>query len=107
MSSTEHSTIFEAATAVSSAVKSLPSTAAKSGSPRTLSPAALKVADEHFKPAYLPIVLAGTVRLIEAALVITVGRAVYFWRVARAVGFAWYYVVAIVSIAILAMLAFQ
>src|SRR5580704_6750992 len=105
MSSAEHSTIFEAAAAVSSAVKSLPRIAAKSGS--TLSPAALEVADEEFKPAYSPIVLAGTVRLIEAALIIAVGLAVYFWHVVPAVGFAWYYVGAIVSIAIMAMLAFQ
>src|SRR5580698_703466 len=107
MSSTEHSTIFEAAAAVSSAVKSLPRIAANSSGPRTLSPAALEVADEAFKPAYSPIVLAGTVRLIEAALVIAVGLAVYFWHVVPAVGFAWYYVGAIVGIAIMAMLAFQ
>src|SRR5579864_2301140 len=107
MSSTEHSTIFEAAAAVSSAVKSLPRSAAKSASPRTLSPAALDVAAQQFKPAYSPIVLAGTVRLIEAALIIAVGLAVYFWQVVPAVGFSLYYVGAIVSIAIMAMLAFQ
>src|SRR6202451_505532 len=107
MSSAEHSTIFDAAAAVSSAVKSLPRIAAKSGSARTLSPAAIEVADQEFKPAYSPIVLAGTVRLIEAALVIAVGLAVYFWHVVPAVGFAWYYVGAIVGIAIMAMLAFQ
>jgi len=107
MSSAEHSTIFEAAAAVSSAVKSLPRIAANSSGPRTLSPAALEVANEQFKPAYSPIVLAGTVRLIEAALVIAVGLAVYFWHVVPAVGFAWYYVGAIVGIAIMAMLAFQ
>src|ERR1700688_3611951 len=107
MSSIEHNTIFQAAAAVSSAVKSLPRIAAKSSGPRTLSPAALEVADQEFKAAYSPIVLAGTVRLIEAALVISVGLAVYFWHVVPAVGFAWYYVGAIVSIAILAMLAFQ
>ncbi|HTC03924.1 MAG TPA: exopolysaccharide biosynthesis polyprenyl glycosylphosphotransferase, partial [Xanthobacteraceae bacterium] len=107
MSSTEHSTIFEAAAAVSSAVKSLPRIAAKSSGPRPLSPSALKVAAEEFKAAYSPIVLAGTVRLIEAALIIAVGIAVYFWHVVPAVGFAWYYVGAIVGIAIMAMLAFQ
>src|SRR5580693_5629187 len=107
MSSAEHSTIFEAAAAVSSAVKSLPRIAAKSGSAHTLSPAAIEVADQEFKPAYSPIVLAGTVRLIEAALVIAVGLAVYFWHVVPAVGFAWYYVGAIVGIAVMAMLAFQ
>ncbi len=51
MSSAEHSTIFEAAAAVSSAVKSLPHIAAKSSGPRPLSPAAIEVADEQFKPA--------------------------------------------------------
>src|SRR5579862_4106290 len=107
MSSAEHSTIFEATSAVSSAVKSLPRIAANSSGPRTLSPAAREVADEQFKPAYSPIVVAGTVRLIEAALVIAVGLAVYFWHVVPAVGFAWYYVGAIVGIAIMAMLAFQ
>src|ERR1700684_802105 len=107
MSSAEHSTIFEAAAAVSSAVKSWPRIAANASGPRTLSPAALEVADQEFKPAYSPIVLAGTVRLIEAALVIAVGLAVYFWHVVPAVGFAWYYVGAIVGIAIMAMLAFQ
>src|ERR1700720_4120227 len=107
MSSTEHSTIFEAAAAVSSEVKSLPRIATKSSGPRALSPAAIEVADEQFKPAYSPIVLAGTVRLIEAALIIAVGLAVYFWHVVPAGGCAWYYVGAIVSIAIMAMLAFQ
>ena len=107
MSSTEHSTIFEATSAVSSVVKSLPRIAPNSSGPRTLSPAAIEVADEEFKPAYSPIVLAGTVRVIEAALVIAVGLAVYFWHVVPAVGFAWYYVGAIVGIAIMAMLAFQ
>src|ERR1700735_4009531 len=107
MSSTEHNTIFEAAAAVSSAVKSLPRIATNASGPRALSPAALEVADEEVKPAYSPIVLAGTVRVIEAALVIAVGLAVYFWHVVPAVGFAWYYVGAIVSIAIMAMLAFQ
>src|SRR5580704_2296472 len=107
MSSAEHSTIFEAAAAVSSAVKSLPRIAAKSSSPPTLSPSALKVAAQEFKAAYSPIVLAGTVRLIEAALIIAVGLAVYFWHVVPDYGFAWYYLGAIVSIAIMAMLAFQ
>src|SRR6202045_3330588 len=107
MSSTEHSTIFEAAAAVSSAVKSLPRIAAKSSSPPSLSPSALKVAAQEFKAAYSPIVLAGTVRLIEAALIIAVGLAIYFWHVVPGYGFAWYYVGALVGIAIMAMLAFQ
>src|SRR6202166_2670721 len=107
MSGQEHGTIFEAAAAVSSAVKSLPRAAAKPETPRALSAAALKVAGHQSKPAYSPIVLAGSVRLIEAVLVIAVGLAVYFWHVVPADGFAWYYVGAIVGIAVMSMLAFQ
>ena len=106
MSSTEHGTVFEASAAASSAVRSLPRIAGASG-PRMLSPTALKVAAQRFKPAYSPIVLAGTVRLLEAALIIAIGLAVYFWHVVPAVGFAWYYVGTIVGIAVMAMLAFQ
>jgi len=72
-----------------------------------LSPAALAVAAQPFKPAYSPIVLAGMVRLIEVALVVMVGLVVYFAYVVPANEFAWYYVAAIIGIALLAMLAFQ
>jgi len=106
MSGTEHGIVFEASAAVSSAVRSLPRIADASGL-RTLSPTALNVAAQRFKPAYSPIVLAGTVRLLEAALIIAIGLAVYFWHVVPAVGFAWYYVGSIVGIAIMSMLAFQ
>src|SRR6516165_3049813 len=106
MSGTEHGIVFEASAAVSSAVRSLPRIADASGL-RTLSPTALKVAAQRFKPAYSPIVLAGTVRLLEAVLIIAIGLAVYFWHVVPAVGFAWYYVASIVGIAIMSMLAFQ
>ena len=51
--------------------------------------------------------LAGTVRLIEAALVALVGFAVYVAHVVPRDGFAWRYVAAIAGIALLAMLAFQ
>ena len=61
---------------VSSAVKAMPR--AQPSAPRQLSPTALLVAAQDFKPAYSPIVLAGTVRLIEAALIIAVGLAIYF-----------------------------
>ena len=75
--------------------------------PAKLSPAALKVAAEPSRSAYSPIVLAGTVRLIEAALVALVGFAVYVAHVVPHDGFAWRYVAAIAGIAFLAMLAFQ
>jgi Undecaprenyl-phosphate glucose phosphotransferase len=107
MSSPEHSTIFEAAGAVSSAVKAMPRAAAKSSTPWPLSPAALLVATQPFKPAYSPIVLAGMVRLIEAALVTLVGLGVYFWYVVPANGFALHYIAAIVGISVLSIIAFQ
>jgi Undecaprenyl-phosphate glucose phosphotransferase len=106
MSRRESGTIFEAAAAVSSAVKSLPRPIVQS-SPRPLSPLAVMVAAQEFKPAYSPIVVAGTVRLIEFALVNLVGLAVYFAYVVPKHGFALYYACSIVGIAVMAMLAFQ
>jgi Undecaprenyl-phosphate glucose phosphotransferase len=98
--------MFEAAAAVSAAVKSMPRDSAKSA-PQTLSPTALLVAAQQFKPAYSPIVLAGTVRLIEFAIVAVVGFAVYFAYVVPGYGFARYYAAAILGIATMSMLAFQ
>jgi Undecaprenyl-phosphate glucose phosphotransferase len=106
MTEFDTSTVFESASAVSSAVaKAAPS--AKTANARTLSAAALAIAAQRFVPAYSPIVLAGMVRLVEFALVILVGFAVYVGYVVPADGFAWYYVGAITGIAVLAMLAFQ
>jgi Undecaprenyl-phosphate glucose phosphotransferase len=104
MSKPEHSTIFGATAAVSSAIATMPRANAKSPA---LSAAALAVAAQGAMPAYSPIVLAGTVRLIEFALVLAVGFVVYLWYVVPVAGFAWYYVGAIAGIALLAMLAFQ
>jgi hypothetical protein len=73
----------------------------------TLSSAALKVAAQPIAAAYSPIVLAGTVRLIEFALVALIGTIVYIWHVVPVEGFQWYYLGAIVGISVLAMLAFQ
>jgi Undecaprenyl-phosphate glucose phosphotransferase len=72
-----------------------------------LSPEAQRVAAEPVAPAYSPIVVAGTVRLIEFALVMLVGLAVYAAYVVPIDGFEWYYVGAVAGIATLAMLAFQ
>jgi Undecaprenyl-phosphate glucose phosphotransferase len=72
-----------------------------------LSSAALKVADEPTAAAYSPIVLAGTVRLIEFALVVLVGAAVYAGYVVPIEGFEWHYIAAVFGIAVLVMLAFQ
>src|SRR5262249_53701463 len=74
---------------------------------RALSSAALKVADQPAATAYSPIVLAGTVRLVELALIMLVGLAIHVAYVVPIDGFEWHYEAAIVVIGILAMLAFQ
>jgi len=107
MSGPEQSTIFETASAVSSAVKALPRAPAKASSPHALSAAALAVAAQRFKAAYSPIVLAGIVRVLEIALVATIGLALYLWSVAPVDNAARYYIGSIVGISLLSMLAFQ
>ena len=104
MSSPDRTMVFESAVPSASAAARRGNSAPK---PAKLSSAALKVAAEPSRSAYSPIVLAGTVRLIEAALVVLVGFAVYFAHVVPHDGFAWHYVAAIAGIALLAMVAFQ
>jgi len=104
MSRPEHSSIFDATSAVSSAITALPRAGAKT---RTLSSAALEVVAQRSTRAYSPIVLAGSVRMIEVALVVLVGLGIYLCYVVPVGGFAWYYVGGIAGIALLALLAFQ
>jgi len=104
MSSPETTTLFDT-TAVSSAVKAMPST--KPQAPRPLSSAAQDVIAEDFKQAYSPIVLAGAVRAIEVALVATVGFLLYLAYVVPSDGFSRYYFGAIAGISLTALLAFQ
>jgi Undecaprenyl-phosphate glucose phosphotransferase len=101
MSSPERSIMFESAVATAGAPP--PRT---TGTPRLSAPA-LNAAAQPFRRAYSPIVLAGTVRLIEVALVALVGFAVYFAYVVPIEGFAWRYVGAVAGIAVLALFAFQ
>jgi hypothetical protein len=77
MSKLEPNTIFGTASAVLSAVSATPGSDAPPAQPRPLSPAALALTEEHYEPAYSPIVLAGLVRAIEVALVVAVGFTVY------------------------------
>ena len=76
-----------------------------------LCPAAGKVAETPLAAAYSPIVLAGTVRLIEFTLVLLIGFAIYAGYVVPIDGFAWHdawqYLAAILGIGTLAMVAFQ
>jgi Undecaprenyl-phosphate glucose phosphotransferase len=105
MPDSERGTLFGSASEMTAAINSVPRE--KAATTRPLSPTAMLVAAQEFKPAYSPIVLAGTVRLIEAALIMLVGVALYFAYVVPGNGFALYYIGAIVGIAALALVAFQ
>jgi CoA-binding domain len=107
MSKPQPNTIFETASAVHSAVSAMARVDAERTETHKLSAAAREVVEQPHESAYSPIVLAGLVRLIEAALVVGVGFAVYVAYVVPSYGFAWYYFAAIFGIALLAMLAFQ
>jgi Undecaprenyl-phosphate glucose phosphotransferase len=72
-----------------------------------LSPEALKVAAAPTPTPISPIVLAGTVRMAEFALIVLVGLAVYCAYLLPDEGFQWRYVGATLAIALLSMLAFQ
>src|SRR6266508_1401858 len=64
----------------------------------TATATAAGVAAKAVKPlasAYSPIVLAGTVRLIEFALILLVGTGIYVSYVVPIEGFEWHYVPAI------------
>jgi Undecaprenyl-phosphate glucose phosphotransferase len=74
---------------------------------KALSPAALDVTSQPSLPAYSPIVLAGTVRLIEFALTVVIGSATYGFYVVPVEGFEWHYVAGILTIGIMSMLALQ
>jgi Undecaprenyl-phosphate glucose phosphotransferase len=93
--------LFESAAAAAAAA------APRVRKPPPLSATALKVAALPFRAGYSPIVVAGTVRLIEVAIVALVGFAVYLAYVVPSEGFAWRYVGAIAAIAVMALLAFQ
>ena len=75
--------------------------------PRDLSQAALNAANQPVARAYSPIVLAGTIRIIEVSLIFITGLAVYFAYVYPDNGFHWYYPVAVGVISGLSVLAFQ
>jgi Undecaprenyl-phosphate glucose phosphotransferase len=74
---------------------------------KPLSSAALNLSAEPTAPAYSPIVLAGTVRLIEFALVVLVGSVIYVGYVVPVEGFEWHYVAGILTIAGMSTLALQ
>jgi Undecaprenyl-phosphate glucose phosphotransferase len=75
--------------------------------PRSLSAAALEAAIAPSVPAYSPIVLAGVVRLIELAITVVIGFAIYAAYVVPVEGFEWHYLAAILAIAVMAMIALQ
>jgi Undecaprenyl-phosphate glucose phosphotransferase len=91
------------------AVAAPPAVAAGKAAPgnRSLSPEAQKVAAEPVQPAYSPIVVAGFVRMIDAAMIALFGIAIYVAHVFPVYGFAWYYLAANAGLAILAVITFQ
>jgi Undecaprenyl-phosphate glucose phosphotransferase len=74
---------------------------------RSLSPEALKITATPAPTPISPIVLAGTVRMVECALIVLVGLAAYCVYLLADEGFQLRYVVATLAIAFLSMLAFQ
>ena len=100
-------TIFDTASSMRSAVSAMPRGGGRPAEPHQLSAAALALAEVSHEAAFSPIVLAGLVRIIETALIIAVGLGVYVCYVVPGHDFAWYYLAAILGIALLAMLAFQ
>jgi Undecaprenyl-phosphate glucose phosphotransferase len=76
-------------------------------SAKPLSPAALDVSAKPTMAAYSPIVLAGTVRLIEFVLTLLIGSAIYLAYVVPVEGLEWHYVLAILAIAAMTTLALQ
>jgi Undecaprenyl-phosphate glucose phosphotransferase len=99
--------MIAAATAVSTSQPAAAGGQEAASRPKPLSPAALDAAAEQIAPAWSPIVVAGTVRIIEFALTALVGLVVYLAYVVPIEGFEWRYVGATFGIAVLAMLAFQ
>ena len=108
MSDSEQNTIFETASAVSSAVKAMPRAGSKSPAPHALSTAALAVAAQHFERAYSPIVLAG-VRPRDRGRAGRGNRSYRFISAtsSRSATSAGYYFGNIVGISLMSLLAFQ
>jgi Undecaprenyl-phosphate glucose phosphotransferase len=98
---------FDARKVMSVASVSAVAVPVRFGGPRQLSPEAQKVAEEPIAPAFSPIVVAGFVRMIDAVTIAAIGMAIYLAYVFPVYGFAAYYVAANVTIAALAVLAFQ
>jgi Undecaprenyl-phosphate glucose phosphotransferase len=97
---------FDARTILNAAAAVAPAANPPSG-PRPLSEAAEAIATERLPTAYSPMVLAGSVRMIEFALVVLVGFVICLAYVVPLDGIQPRYFVAIFGIALLSMLAFQ
>jgi Undecaprenyl-phosphate glucose phosphotransferase len=107
MAESETHSVIEASAAVAADRAGAPRTIPGPSHLRKKSESAVATTAEQFAPAYSPIVLAGTVRLIEFALIAVVGSALYVWYVIPVEGFEWHYLATIAGIATLSMLAFQ
>jgi len=72
-----------------------------------LSQAALSVSNQKVRRAYLPVVIAGIVRLADFVLLSLVGIALYIGYVVPLSGFRWEYVAAISAMTASAVVCFQ
>jgi Undecaprenyl-phosphate glucose phosphotransferase len=79
---------------------------APSGLASSLPPRASAIAAKPAPAPISPVVLAGTVRLTELALIVAVGFGLYF-AYPPLTGLVWLYAIAVCAIAAIAMLAFQ
>jgi len=104
MSETDSPTMSASGAAVLDSVRARPRAA---GNARSLSPEALEVAAAPTAAPLSPIVLAGTVRLAEFALILLVGLTAYCLYLLPDEGFQLRYVGATFAIALLSILAFQ
>jgi Undecaprenyl-phosphate glucose phosphotransferase len=105
MNELSNHTLMRAAAASATAISA--PTIRAFGKRAELSPAAHRIAAQPVNAAYSQIVLAGSVRMIEFALIIAVGLAVYVAYVLPNYGFDTYYLVAIAAIAGMSIIAFQ
>src|SRR5690242_21778609 len=92
------------ARSVSEVIEHLRATSRANEKPQ-LSPAALAAVAAEPPPALSPIVLAGVVRLIEFALILTVGFSIHVIYLLASEGFSWQYAAATFGIAVLSIVA--
>ncbi len=96
--------LFETTVAASSAA--IAHDSSRSGKPRSVTSGARRMVAQAFGPGYSPIVLAGIVRLVEAAVMLLIGVLCFRWRILADGGFSGYFSL-ISGISLFAILTFE